>query len=459
MVEPTYEYDDGFLYAGDVNTVLAELPEESVDCIVTSPPYFGLRDYGTATWVGGDANCTHEFGRHLRGGTLNGKESNFQNNNMGSYGDEAVKIGESCPKCGAIRKDLQVGLEQTPQEYIERLVEVFRGLKRVLKKDGVAWLNLGDTYWGGKGRSGAGSKKTHKGRTSKTLQKEHTYLGKSKDFRPQDRPSDVFKPKDLMMIPHRVAIALQEDGWWVRQDIVWNKPNPMPESIRDRCTKAHEYIFLLTKSKKYFYDNEAIKEPVKQDWGTRNRKNGKYHNDGSGLQPHSGLEKSYKTKNKRSVWTIAPKPFKGAHFATFPPKLIEPCILAGTSEAGHCLDCGSRYKRTVKRNLKNKPDTAKSLIESAQHMGIPDDKAKMRIGLDRKNTHEKNPGYQTLGWEATCDCDSPTEPDVVLDPFVGSGTTCVVAKQHGRHFIGIDLNEEYLEIARKRIEDENDNNG
>jgi DNA modification methylase len=412
MVEPTYEYDDGVLYAGDVNTVLAELPEESVDCIVTSPPYFGLRDYGTATWVGGDANCTHEFGRHLRGGTLDGQDSNFQNNNMGSYGDEAVKIGESCPKCGAIRKDLQVGLEQTPQEYIERLVEVFRGLKRVLKKDGVAWLNLGDTYWGGKGRSGAGSKKTHKERTSNTLQKEHTYMGESEGFRPQDRPSDIFKPKDLMMIPHRVAIALQEDGWWVRQDIVWNKPNPMPESIRDRCTKAHEYIFLLTKSKKYFYDNEAIKEPAANSnrknyqRGKRTHGDNKDRNDNDWADRHNG--EIYKNRNKRSVWTITPKPFKGAHFATFPPKLIEPCILAGTSEAGNCSDCGSRYKRTVKRNLKNKPDTAKSLIESAQHMGIPDDKAKMRIGLDRKNAHEKNPGYQTLGWEATCDCDSPT---------------------------------------------------
>jgi DNA modification methylase len=458
MVEPTYEYDDGVLYAGDVNNVLAELPEESVDCIVTSPPYFGLRDYGTATWVGGDANCTHEFGRHLRGGTLGGKDSNFQNNNMGSYGDEAVKIGESCPKCGAVRRDLQVGLEQTPQEYIDRLVEVFRGLKKVLKKDGVAWLNLGDTYWGGKGRSGAGSKKTHKGRTSKTLQKEHTYLGKSKDFRPQDRPSDVFKPKDLMMIPHRVAIALQEDGWWVRQDIVWNKPNPMPESIRDRCTKAHEYIFLLTKSKKYFYDNEAIKEPVKQDWGTRNRKNGKYHNEGSGLQPHSGLEKSYKTKNKRSVWTIAPKPFKGAHFATFPPKLIEPCILAGTSAKGNCSDCGAPIKRIVQTN-----NPSKQSADYDNDLNWANTNQKTSNPQSSKSLHRNKGGVYssaiTKGWKSTCECNGEIRPSVVLDPFVGSGTTCVVAKQHGRHFIGIDLNEEYLEIARKRIEDENDNNG
>jgi len=454
MVEPTYVFDDGVLYAGDVNTVLAELPEESVDCIVTSPPYFGLRDYGTATWVGGDTECTHEFGRHLRGGVLGGKDANFQNNNMGSYGDEAVKIGESCPKCGAVRKDLQVGLEQTPQEYIGRLVEVFRGLKRVLKKDGVAWLNLGDTYWGGKGRSGAGSKKTHKARTSATLQKEHTYMGESEGFRPQDRPSDVFKPKDLMMIPHRVAIALQEDGWWLRQDIIWHKPNPMPESVRDRCTKAHEYIFLLTKSKKYFYDSEAIKEPVKQDWGTRNRKNGKYHKEGSGLQPHSGLEKSYKTKNKRSVWTIAPKPFKGAHFATFPPKLIEPCILAGTSEKGHCAECGLRWIKNIKRGGQEHIDETESetqgRMKSSGVKATDTQRRKKMSGASHAKWRAENPDV-LLGWIPSCDCDADCDADVVLDPFMGSGTTAIVARQHGRRFIGIDLNKDYLALANGRI--------
>jgi len=162
-----------------------------------------------------------------------------------------------------------------------------------------------------------------------------------------------------MLIPHRVAIALQEDGWWVRQDIVWHKPNPMPESVRDRCTKAHEYVFMLTKSKKYFYDSEAIKEPLAN---TKSK------------NMESGDTENIPKKNKRSVWSVPPKSFKGAHFATFPPKLIEPCILAGCREGG-----------------------------------------------------------------------------VVLDPFVGSGTTCVVAQEHGRHFIGIDLNKEYLALANDRI--------
>ena len=140
------------------------------------------------------------------------------------------------------------------------------------------------------------------------------------------------------MIPARVALALQADGWWLRQDIIWHKPNPMPESVTDRCTKSHEYIFLMTKSQKYYYNNEAIKEPCKDDWGTRDRTNGKYHNDGSGLQPHSGLEKSYTMANKRSVWSVNTKPFKGAHFATFPEELIQPCILAGSKAGDVVLD-------------------------------------------------------------------------------------------------------------------------
>jgi DNA modification methylase len=160
----------------------------------------------------------------------------------------------------------------------------------------------------------------------------------------------------------------------LRQDIIWHKPNPMPESVRDRCTKAHEYIFLLSKSPKYYYDHEAIKVPVKQDWGTRNRSKGKYHNEGTGLQPHSGLEKSYEKANKRSVWTVTTKPYKGAHFATFPPDLIEPCILAGS-----------------------RPD------------------------------------------------------DIVLDPFMGSGTTAAVALQHGRQYLGCELNPEYGELQQERI--------
>jgi DNA modification methylase len=208
------------------------------------------------------------------------------------------------------------------------------------------------------------------GIASKTMQGPQAATGKNL---PTKR-GDGLKPKDLIGIPWMLAFALRADGWYLRQDIIWHKPNPMPESVRDRCTKAHEYIFLLSKSERYFFDSEAMKEPCKQDWGTRDRKNGKYHNDGTGLQPHGGLEKSYTMANKRSVWTVAPSPYKGAHFAVFPPALIEPCILAGS-----------------------------------------------------------RPG------------------DIVLDPFMGSGTSAAVALQHGRQYLGCDLNPEYGPLQDQRI--------
>jgi len=249
---------------GNCLEVLKEMPEQSVNTCVTSPPYWGLRDYGESD---------------------------------------------------------QLGLEDTPEEYVANMVAVFKEVKRVLRDDGTVWLNLGDSYSSG-------------GRTTTTNQ---TLRGDKDYGATRPKPSKNIKPKDLIGIPWRVAFALQQDGWYLRQDIIWHKPNPMPESVKDRCTKAHEYIFLLSKNSKYYYDNEAIKEPAK-DWGTRDRTKGKYHNKGTGLTPHTGLEKSYPTKNKRSVWTVTTKPFKGAHFAVFPMDLIEPCVLAGCPENGTVLD-------------------------------------------------------------------------------------------------------------------------
>ena len=262
---------------GDNRETIKSLPDQSVNTVVTSPPYFGLRDYG---------------------------------------------------------KEDQFGLEGTPEEFCDNLVKLFREIRRVLKDDGTVWLNLGDSYAGsGKNRNADGT--SNAGKDTKQSTSQGTTEG---NLRPVKAHEIGLKPKDLIGIPWMVAFALRADGWYLRQDIIWNKPNPMPESVRDRCTKAHEYIFLLSKSKKYYYDYEAIKQPVKQDWGTRDRTNGKYHNSGTGLQPHSGLEKSYETANKRSVWTVPPKAFKGAHFATYPPELIEPCILAGCPVGGTVLD-------------------------------------------------------------------------------------------------------------------------
>ena len=292
---------------GDCRETLKQFDEPARMC-VTSPPYYGLRDYG------GEQN--------------------------------------------------QIGQEQTPDEFIEQLVNVFKEVRNVLTDDGTCWVNIGDSYYNYRPGKGQGLPKQTVSNTRQDLPDVCPRRG--------NRISGL-KEKDLIGIPWLFAFAMRADGWYLRQDIIWHKPNPMPESVRDRCTKAHEYIFLFSKNKKYYYDNEAIKEPAK-DWGTRDRTNGKYHNEGTGLQPHSGLTKSYTTKNKRSVWTVTNKPYKGAHFAVYPPDLIEPCIKAGSEEG-----------------------------------------------------------------------------DIVLDPFMGSGTTALVSKSLQRHYIGCELHEDYGRLIQKRL--------
>ncbi len=250
------------LLIGDCIEGMRTLPDQSVHTCVTSPPYFGLRDYGMAG---------------------------------------------------------QIGLEDTPEAFVARLVEVFREVRRVLRDDGTLWLNLGDSYANGGRSSRASDSKALGAREMST------------------RPADGAKPKDLLGIPWRVAFALQADGWYLRQDIIWHKPNPMPESVTDRCTKAHEYVFLLSKSARYFFDAEAIKEPAIKEAGvstlvSAEGKSGTLRNDAGRIHISDGL------RNRRSVWTVTTKPFKGAHFATFPPDLIEPCILAGCPVGGTVLD-------------------------------------------------------------------------------------------------------------------------
>ena len=281
---------------GSVFDRLKDIEDESIQCVVTSPPYWCLRDYGTAEWEGGDENCEHKVGRATRGGL-----SEMQSGNIGGFGDESIKNGGKCPKCGAIRKDKQLGLEETPEEFVDNLVKMFREIKRVLREDGTVWLNLGDSY----ARTPSSQVSQAGLCASNNDDKKYEYSHK-KDY------GNVIKPKDLVGIPWRVAFALQSDGWYLRQDIIWHKPNPMPESVQDRCTKAHEYIFLLTKSAKYFYDVDAVKEESTDDTDS--------------------------LRNKRSVWTITTKPYKEAHFATFPPELPELCIKAGSREGDIVLD-------------------------------------------------------------------------------------------------------------------------
>jgi DNA modification methylase len=305
--------------------------------------------------------------------------------------------------------DGQLGLESTPEEYVAKMVEVFREVRRVLRDDGTVWLNLGDSY-NAAGRVGHGTSIGYKQRTNRAsaLGADHT------------RPSaGALKEKDLVGIPWRVAFALQADGWYLRSDIIWAKPNPMPEPVRDRPTKAHEYVFLLTKSARYFYDADAVKEPAGHPTAA--------------------------ARNRRTVWTIAPQPFRGAHFATFPEKLVEPCILAGASERGCCPECGAPWKRITERD--KPPHVDPSEID---RFGTGEAGVHRKVGGQYQKWLDDHP-TQTVGWRPTCDHDAEPVGSVVLDPFAGSGTTGVVALRHGRRFIGIELNPEYAAIAEARI--------
>lgn len=366
------------IIVGDCLKSLKRLPSESVQCIITSPPYYGLRDYGTARWEGGDPNCNHYRDSKFSENTSTGHKT------MGELGEA---VGDAiykrvCPKCGAIRIDEQIGLEETPEEYVNRLVEVFREAKRVLKNDGTLWLNLGDSYAGGAGRWG---------KENNMSEKESTNKGALLSTPKWERKT--IKQKDLIGIPWMVAFALRADGWWLRHDIIFSKLNPMPESVKDRCTKSYEYIFLLSKSPKYLFNYEAIQEVAT---GYDGRKdivlNGSPKYDGQNIMPQNNEQSMAKgghdrwkfknmqddggsvpIRNKRDVWNVATLPYKGAHFATYPIKLIEPCVLAGSN-----------------------------------------------VG------------------------------DTILDSFNGSGTTGICALMHDRKYIGLELNPKYVELSYAR---------
>ena len=322
---------------------LREMPDSSVNCCITSPPYFGLRDYGTAEWEGGDAACDH-------GSTRRGHGNEKQASSAGTSRDSLAGSTE-CRKCGARRIDQQIGLESTPDQYIARLVEVFREVRRVLREDGTCWVNIGDSY-----NAQPGQRKT----TDKAGDKQATSIG---SVGAPSRCVDGIKPKDLIGIPWSLAFALRADGWYLRQDIIWHKPNPMPESVKDRCTKAHEYIFLLSKSQRYWWDADAIREPSES---TDPRVARSSRTFAGAVQRNSDLERYGTTRgrtnqpccnengrNKRSVWTIASLPAPEAHFATFPIDLPELCLKAGCPEGGTVLDPFSGAGTTGLACLKN----------------------------------------------------------------------------------------------------------
>ena len=335
----------------DVMTGILDVEDASVQTCVTSPPYWGLRDYGTGEWVGGDTECSHVRDSKKSEHTITG----HKNNPM--VGDAIYKT--ECPRCGAKRKDLQLGLEETPEEYIDNMVKVFREIKRVLKDDGTLWVNIGDTYCGTGHKGDSKDPKHPDGRNSQSYALNNKI--------------DGIKAKDMVGIPWMLAFALRSDGWYLRQDIIWNKPNAMPEPVKDRCTKAHEYIFLLSKSRKYYFNHEALKEPATY----AGNKRGDRADSRRGTTMKSINTNTGKYRNKRSVWNINTKAYPDAHFAVFPSELPEFCILAGSKEG-----------------------------------------------------------------------------DTVLDPFWGSGTTGMVAREHGREAIGIELNPEYVKMSMKRFQQE-----
>ena len=363
---------------GDCRDVLKTLPDESVHCVVTSPPYFGLRDYGVTG---------------------------------------------------------QIGLEGTPEAFVAELVKVFADARRVLRSDGTLWLNLGDSYVAPNGRSSGGSY----GRGPNS-QLAHMHEAQEQGI---VRGWGTLPAKNLVGVPWRVAFALQAAGWWLRQDIIWAKPNPMPESIRDRATKAHEYLFLLAKSERYYFDFEAFSEPRvgtddagvagwasgdtphsaiahnRQKGDAKTFRGGQYVNDNKFQNSHAtersstGNQASLKTtRNRRSVWTIATEAFDGAHFATFPTALVEPCILAGCPERT-CGACGTALSLPSLRREDSDFSVCPSCNAALDEVGVA--------------------------------------PGVVLDCFGGAGTTGLVADRHKRNAILIELNPEYAEMARNRI--------
>lgn len=368
------------------------LADNSVHMCVTSPPYWGLRSY-------------------------------LDNNDP--------------------LKHYELGLEPTPDEFVAKMVAIFREVWRVLRPDGSCWVNLGDTFaTSANGRSAADTKAA--GNDDRTF---------------RDKPFNTavggLKPKDLCMIPARVALALQADGWWLRSEIVWNKSNPMPESVTDRPTKSHEMVYLLAKSERYFYDAEAIKEAADPKYAGRYEYEfnvGKKENDGAGRPDRAsntpGLKEFSGTRNRRSVWTISTQSYSGAHYATFPVKLVEPCILAGTSARGVCPKCGNPWTRVVERgqllagNGAGRIDNYTGNLDNATEN-------QYRGANFRKSGFAPGHRYEsvTTGWQPTCSCGcADTVPAIVLDPFAGSGTVGEVARQLGRRFVGIDLNPTYLAL-------------
>jgi DNA modification methylase len=389
---------------GDVVDRLRELPDESVQCVVTSPPYWGLRDYGVAG---------------------------------------------------------QIGQEPTLGDFIARLVEVFEEVRRVLRVDGTCWVNMGDAYASKTRGSDLGWDKSRLTNPARVQKAQAAALRATGDR--HRGKGDGLKEKDLMGQPWRLAFALQDAGWWLRSEIVWHKPTPMPESVTDRPTRAHEQLFLFAKAPRYFYDADAIREPLatktfSSHGSTRKPTGGgglvKADNWGRGVQerkPKVDAAGEPVGANKRTVWTVYSQPYPEAHFATFPPALVKPCVMAGTSAHGACAQCGAPWRRVVDVLGESKSAEGRELLGSATAVPGASPDLRKHGGHHGDNVRPR----LTRGWEPTCDhVDVGVRPCVVLDPFSGAGTTVMKALRHGRSAIGVELNPEYAALSRRRIQDD-----
>jgi DNA modification methylase len=499
------------VHLGNCSGLAKQLETESIHCMISSPPYWGLRDYQTGKWHGGDPDCDHVESEIRTGLGMAALGEKYKGGGHKQGRVSKLQYATTCAKCGAIREDEQIGREDTLEQYIETLVGLFRELRRALRKDGVLWLNLGDSYanvgkWGGStggkhanglhGNTGVGRNKTNYGN---------------------------LKPKDLTAQPWRVALALQADGWYLRSAIPWVRQNPMPESVQDRLTNAHEYIFLLTKSARYYYDPDPLRRPIKTESISRLMRgvSAAHKNiDGApGQTPHS-MNQPRDNRNKattfkrngskreqvipnQTVGTHRPdrddtdynpagrnghttdffwdsldqyigylqhvrdnggmllneigdpvamlvntRPYSGAHFAVFPPDLVTPLIQAGTSEHGCCAKCGAPWKRVIEKGLTAHDGETNSQYQNGTTAN--------RLAKLRQAARERGEEYVnkqvTTGWQPTCKCDTTeTIPPVVLDPFMGSGTVAQVAIELGRDYIGFELNEDYMPLINERL--------
>ena len=479
MVVPRNE-----IIVGDALAELQKLPDGCVQCCVTSPPYWGLRDYGTATWEGGDPECDHQPPDDA-GHTS--KPTAGQRAHPGRF------AGPICLKCGARRIDQQMGLEASPAEYVARMVEVFREVRRVLRDDGVLWLNVGDSYNSQAGNYRGGIQGMKK--VGRTLEGGTRKLFKAHEYHARPPLTDGLKPKDLVGIPWMLAFALRDDGWWLRSAMPWVKRSAMPESVTDRPASALEYVFLLTKSARYYFDMDVVRVELLEssiqrlsqptfdqqqggpkDYGRQTDENRSARKALCNLKEK--LVRQEKWGDRQEGWTerdktigrnfrntdlyfesldiphgmifygdepvgldVNPVPFKEAHFATFPPKLVEPLIKAGTSQRGACPKCGAPWKRVIEKRTIRRKRPADRTTRHEQGGGI-NACGNTVAGVDA----------QTLGWQPTCKCGcEDTIPCIVLDPFAGVGTTCIVAAQLNRDYIGIELKLEYAAMAREQL--------